>query len=87
MYFDGASNALGNGIGTVIISPEGSHTPFTGRNIRSFNADSKGKWTPNFEGPYVVNKVFSGGALILETINGEEFPRPMNVDAVKKYFA
>ena len=29
MYFDGASNALGNGIGTVIISPKGSHTLFT----------------------------------------------------------
>ena len=31
MYFDGASNALGNGIGAVIISPKGSHTPFTAR--------------------------------------------------------
>ena len=29
MYFDGASNALGNGIGAVIISLEGSHTLFT----------------------------------------------------------
>ena len=29
MYFDGASNAMGNGIGAVIISPEGCHTPFT----------------------------------------------------------
>ena len=29
MYFDGASNALGNSIGTVIISPEGCHTPLT----------------------------------------------------------
>ena len=29
--FDGASNALGNGIGVVIISPEGCHTPFTSR--------------------------------------------------------
>ena len=31
MYFYGASNALGNGIGIVIISPEGSHTRFTAR--------------------------------------------------------
>ena len=29
IYFDGASNALGNVIATVIISPEGCHTPFT----------------------------------------------------------
>ena len=31
MVFDGASNTLGNGIGAVIISPEGCHTPFTAR--------------------------------------------------------
>ena len=31
MVFNGASNALGNGIGVVIISPEGYHTPFTAR--------------------------------------------------------
>ena len=31
IVFDGASNALGNGIGAVIISPEGCHTPFTAR--------------------------------------------------------
>ena len=29
MVFDGASNALANGIDAVIISPEGFHTPFT----------------------------------------------------------
>ena len=29
LYFDGASNALGNGIGAVLISSEGCHTPFT----------------------------------------------------------
>ena len=31
MVFDGDSNALGNGIGDVIISPEGCHTSFTAR--------------------------------------------------------
>ena len=55
--------------------------------IMSFNAYSRGMWTPNFEGPYVVKKAFSGSALILETMDVEEFPRPMNVDAVKKCFA
>ncbi|CAI8597783.1 unnamed protein product [Vicia faba] len=29
LVFYGASNALGNGIGVVLISPEGCHTPFT----------------------------------------------------------
>ena len=31
MVFDGASNALGNGICVVIISHKGCHTPFTAR--------------------------------------------------------
>ena len=31
MVFDGASNALGNRIDAVIVSPEGYHTPFTAR--------------------------------------------------------
>ena len=31
LYFDGASNALGNGIDVVLISLEGFHTPFTAR--------------------------------------------------------
>ncbi|KAA3458938.1 RNA-directed DNA polymerase (Reverse transcriptase), Ribonuclease H-like protein [Gossypium australe] len=31
MSFDGASNALGHGIGAVLVSPEGNHYPFTAR--------------------------------------------------------
>ena len=27
--------------------------------------NQKGKWAPNWDGPYVVKKVFLGGALIL----------------------
>ena len=51
------------------------------------NTDHRGKWTPNNEGPYVVKRVFSGGALMLTTMDGEDFPSPVNSDAVKKYFA
>ncbi|KAI5442238.1 hypothetical protein KIW84_011344 [Lathyrus oleraceus] len=49
--------------------------------------DRRGKWTPHYEGPFVVKKVFSGGALLLTTMDGEDFPSPVNADAVKKYFA
>ena len=31
MYFNGASNALGRDVGTVLISPEGNHCPFTAK--------------------------------------------------------
>ena len=52
------------------------------------NTDHRGKWTPNYEGPYVVKRIFYGGALMLTTMDGEGFPSPINSDAVKKkYFA
>ncbi|GAU37187.1 hypothetical protein TSUD_30520 [Trifolium subterraneum] len=56
------------------------------KKILSFQPDSRGKWTPNYEGPYVVKRAFSGGAMTLATMDGDELPRPMNADAVKKYF-
>ena len=31
MYFNGASNTLGCGVRTVLISPEGNHGPFTAK--------------------------------------------------------
>ena len=49
--------------------------------------DPRGKWTPNYEGPFVVKKVFSGGAMMLATMDGEDFPLPVNADVVKKYYA
>ncbi|KAI5387090.1 hypothetical protein KIW84_073302 [Lathyrus oleraceus] len=57
------------------------------KKVLSFAPDSRGKWTSNYEGPYVVKRAFSGGALILTTMDGEDFTRPVNSDAVKKYFA
>ncbi|XP_050878259.1 uncharacterized protein LOC127082076, partial [Lathyrus oleraceus] len=54
------------------------------KKILPIHKDSRGKWTPNYEGPYVVKKVFSGGALILTTMDDEELSHPVNSDAVKK---
>lgn len=48
---------------------------------------SWGKWTPNYEGLYVLKKVFSRGALILPTMDGENLTSPVNVDAVKNCLA
>lgn len=50
-------------------------------------SDPRGKWTLNYEGSYVVMKVFSKGAIMLVTMDGEYFPLPVNVDIVNKYFA
>jgi len=41
----------------------------------------------NYEGPYVVKKVFSGGAIILTRMDGEELLLPVNSDAVKRFYA
>jgi len=57
------------------------------RKILPNQNDSRGKRSLTYEGPYVVKKAFSDGALILTHMDGEELPRPMNTDAVKKYYA
>ena len=48
--------------------------------------DPHRKWSPNWEGPYVVKKAFSRGALILAEMDGKEFYSPINADIVKKYY-
>ena len=49
--------------------------------------DNRGKWAPNYEGPFVVKKAFSGGALVLTNMDGKELPLPINSDVVKRYYA
>ncbi|KAK8705215.1 hypothetical protein V6N13_048821 [Hibiscus sabdariffa] len=40
------------------------------KRISPAQRDHRGKWMPNWEGPYVVKKAFSGGALILTEMDG-----------------
>eukprot|EP00258_Populus_trichocarpa_P025576 XP_024441595.1 uncharacterized protein LOC112324178 [Populus trichocarpa] len=47
--------------------------------------EDQSKWAPNYEGPYVVKKAFSGGALILTNMDGKDLLRLVNSDIVKKY--
>ena len=47
--------------------------------------DPRGKWTPTYEGPFVIKSIFSGGAMILTTMDGDDLPRTVNADIVKKY--
>jgi len=48
--------------------------------------DHKGKWAPNYEGPFVVKKVFLGGALLLTNMDHKELPSPANSDIVKQHY-
>jgi hypothetical protein len=56
------------------------------RKILLLPSENHSKWAPNYEGPYVVKKAFSGGALILTGMDGEDLSRPVNSDSVKKYY-
>ena len=49
--------------------------------------DQRGKWALNWDGPYVVEKAFTRGALILLEMNGNDLPNPIKSDRVKKYYA
>ena len=49
--------------------------------------DPRGKWTPTYEGPFVIKSIFSDGAMILTTMDGDDLPHPVNTDIVKRYYA
>ena len=40
--------------------------------------DPRGKWTPAYEGSFVVKNIFSRGAMILTTMVGDDLPHPIN---------
>ncbi|XP_055824287.1 uncharacterized protein LOC129892752 [Solanum dulcamara] len=54
--------------------------------IFPYQNEYKGKFAPNWQGPYMVRKVLSGGALILSEMDGQEWSKPINSDAVKRYY-
>ena len=47
----------------------------------------RGKWTPTYEGPFVTKSIFSGGAMILTTMDGDDLPHLVNSNIVKRYYA
>ena len=49
--------------------------------------DPRGKWTPTYKGPFVIKNIFSGGAMILTTMDGDDLSHPVNMDIVKRYYA
>lgn len=46
----------------------------------------KGKLSPNWQGPYMVCKILSGGALILSEMDGQEWLKSINSNAIKRYY-
>ena len=44
------------------------------------------KWSPNWEGPYRINRSAPSNVYILETLEGVEFPRALNGKYLKRYY-
>ena len=57
------------------------------KQILLIHKDARGKWTPNWEKPYVVKCVFFEVALILTKIDGSDLSYPVNSNSIKKYYA
>ena len=57
------------------------------KKVSQAQKDHRGKWAPNYEGHFVVKKAFSGGALMLASMNEEELLSLMNFDIIKRYYA
>lgn len=47
--------------------------------------EAKGKFAPNWQGPYMVHRVLLG-ALDLAGMDSQASTKPINSDAIKKYF-
>ncbi|XP_061979625.1 uncharacterized protein LOC133700079 [Populus nigra] len=56
------------------------------KKLLALPGENLSKWAPNYEGPYVVKKAFSGGALQLSRMDGEDPARPVNSDSIKRYY-
>ncbi|WP_168415611.1 hypothetical protein, partial [Acinetobacter indicus] len=48
--------------------------------------DPRGKFAPNYEGPFIVKHAFSGGATILTKMDGGDLPQPVNTDSLRRYY-
>nr|XP_010322040.1 uncharacterized protein LOC104647893 [Solanum lycopersicum] len=59
---------------------------FHKRCIFPYQDEYKGKFVPNWQGPYMDCKVLSGGALVLSEMDGTAWPKQINSNAVKRFY-
>ncbi|XP_058733443.1 uncharacterized protein LOC131605061 [Vicia villosa] len=91
MVFDGASNALGNGIGDVTVSPEGGHTPFTARlcfdctnNMAEYEARIMGLKAA-IDLRIKILEVYGDSSLVISRIKGEWDTKHPNLIPYKEH--
>ncbi|XP_074337081.1 uncharacterized protein LOC141674259 [Apium graveolens] len=56
------------------------------RKVEASGVGQKGKFAPNWKGPYKVKSVHGRGSYKLETMEGEEIPRTWHVQNLKIYY-
>ncbi|XP_075101675.1 uncharacterized protein LOC142177110 [Nicotiana tabacum] len=59
---------------------------FVLKKIFPHQEEAKGKFAPSWQGPYVVHRVLSGGAQILAEMDGRINTKPINSNAIKRYY-
>ncbi|XP_074290737.1 uncharacterized protein LOC141617438 [Silene latifolia] len=47
--------------------------------------DPRGKFKPNWAGPYLIKTILSGGVVRLTDLDGKDFTNPINLDQLKKF--
>ena len=55
--------------------------------LRGLINDPRGKFMPNWSGPYVIRDLTQEGAAWLIDLGGNQFTEPVNVDQLKKFYA
>nr|XP_009801108.1 PREDICTED: uncharacterized protein LOC104246902 [Nicotiana sylvestris] len=56
------------------------------KRIFPYQDKAKVKFSSNWKGPYMVHLVLTGGVLILADMGGEIWLKPINLDAVNRYY-
>ncbi|XP_055822018.1 uncharacterized protein LOC129890500 [Solanum dulcamara] len=56
------------------------------KKIFPHQGEAKGKFAPTWQGPYMVHRVLSGGAVILAEMDGTMSTKPINSDSIKKCY-
>ncbi|XP_070022678.1 uncharacterized protein [Nicotiana sylvestris] len=56
------------------------------KQIFPYQDKAKGKFSPKWQGPCLVHRVLIGGILILAEMDGKVWPKPINLDVVKRYY-
>ncbi len=54
--------------------------------VKATHTDPRGKFRPNWEGPFVVKKMLQKGAAKIMDMDENEFMNPINIDKMKRYY-